>query len=77
MGSRTRRVNIRTPCMTFAYVGCRLSEALLLTVDRFDLTARTLLFEPLKKRTIGIYRAVPVPPVLLATLNMVHGIHEQ
>jgi integrase len=68
---------IRTLCMTLAYAGCRLSEALALTIDRVDLTAGALVFESLKKRTTGIYRAVPVPPVPLEALNMVHGIREQ
>ena len=30
---------VRTLCMTLAYAGCRLSEALTLTVDRVDLAA--------------------------------------
>ena len=67
---------VRTLCMTLAYAGCRLSEALELTVDRVDLAAGVLVFESLKKRRTGIYRAVPVPPALLETLNMVHGIRE-
>ena len=52
---------VRTLCMTLAYAGCRLSEALALTADRVDLAAGVLVFESLKKRRIGIYRAVPVP----------------
>ena len=67
---------VRTLCMTLAYAGCRLSEALALTADRVDLAAGVLVFESLKKRRAGIYRAVPVPPALLETLNMVHGIRE-
>ena len=67
---------VRTLCMTLAYAGCRLSEALALTVDRVDLAAGTLVFESLKKRRTGIYRAVPVPPALLETLDMVHGVRE-
>ena len=35
-----------------------------------------LVSESLKKRRSGIYRAVPVPPALLESLNMVHGIRE-
>jgi integrase len=62
--------------MTLAYAGCRLSEALALTADRVDLAAGVLVFESLKKRTDGIFRAVPVPPALLDTLDMVHGIRE-
>lgn len=53
---------VRTLCMTLAYAGCRLSEALALTADRVDLPAGALIFESLKKRRTGIYRAVPVPP---------------
>ena len=51
--------------MTLAYAGCRLSEALALTVDRVDLAAGQLVLESLKKRRSGVYRAVPVPPALL------------
>jgi integrase len=55
----------RTLCMTLAYAGSRLSEALALTVDRVDLTAGLLVLESLKKRRSGVYRVVPVPPALL------------
>jgi integrase/recombinase XerD len=68
---------VRTLCMTLVYAGCRLSEALALTIDRVDLGAGVLVFESLKKRRSGIYRAVPVPPALLEALNLVHGIREQ
>jgi integrase/recombinase XerD len=67
---------VRTLCMTLAYAGCRLSEALALTADRVDLAAGTLVFATLKKRQPGIYRAVPVPPALLDALDLVHGIRE-
>ena len=68
---------VRTLCMTLAYAGCRLSEVLALTADRVDLAAGVLTIESLKKRRTGIYRTVPVPPALLETLDMVHGIREQ
>ena len=67
---------VRTLCMTLAYAGCRLSEALALTIDRVDLAAGVLVFATLKKRQKGHYRAVPVPPALLGALDMVHGIRE-
>ena len=66
----------RTLCMTLAYTGCRLSEALALTADRVDLAAGTLVIESLKKRRRGIFRTVPVPPTLLEALDLVHGIRE-
>ena len=65
---------LRTLCMAFAFSGCRLSEALALTADRVELAAGSLVSESLKKRRSGIYRAVPVPPVLLEALE--HGIRE-
>jgi len=49
---------VRTLCMTLAYAGCRLSEALALTADWADLAAGVLIFESLKKRQLGILRAV-------------------
>ena len=44
---------VRTLCMTLAYAGCRLSEALALTVDRVDPAAGQLVLESLKKRRSG------------------------
>ena len=67
---------VQTLCMTLTYSGCRLSKALALTVDRVDRGAGTVVFESLKKRRDGIYRAVPVPPALLIALTMVHGVRE-
>jgi integrase/recombinase XerD len=67
---------VRTLCMTLAYAGCRLSEALALTADRVDLAAGVVVFESLKKRRRGLYRAVPVPPALLDALDLVHGLRE-
>jgi len=68
---------VRTLCMTLAFAGCRLSEALALTADRVDLAAGVLVFATLKKRQDGHYRAVPVPPALLDALDLVHGIRER
>lgn len=65
---------VRTFCYVLAFTGCRISEALALTADRIDLKDGAIIFETLKKRKKGIYRAVPVPPALLDALNMVHDI---
>ena len=67
---------VRTFCALLAYSGCRISEALALTVDRVDLSGGVVVFETLKKRKTGVFRAVPVPPHLLDALNMVHGVRE-
>lgn len=67
---------VRTFCAVLQATGCRISEALALTADRVDLAGRVIVFESLKKRRRGIYRAVPVPPELLDILDLVHGLRE-
>ena len=69
--------HVRTLCLTLAYSGCRLSEALGLTADRVDLDAGMLVIETLKKRRTGVYRGVPVPAAVLEALDLVHGIRER
>jgi integrase/recombinase XerD len=65
---------VRTFCATLVYTGCRISEALALTADRVDFGDGVLVFESLKKRRRGVYRAVPVPPVFLDSLDLVHDL---
>jgi integrase len=65
---------IRTFCGTLVHTGCRISEALALTADRVDITDGVLIFESLKKRRKGIYRAIPVPPAFLDMLDLVHDL---
>lgn len=67
---------IRTFCLMLAYTGCRISEVLSLTGKSIDFDQRAIVVETLKKRTKGIYRAIPVPDSLLDTLDMVHGLIE-
>lgn len=67
---------VRTLCSVLHFTGCRISEALAVTPHRVDLSGRAVVFETLKKRRSGIFRAVPVPPSLLDTLDMVHGLRE-
>ena len=67
---------VRTLCGVLHTTGCRVSKALALTPERVDLTGRALVFESLKKRRKGVYRAVPVPPSLLDALDLVHGVRE-
>ena len=65
---------VRSFCETLHFTGCRISEALNLTVDRIDFENQSITFETLKKRKKGVFRSVPVPPVLLNTLELVHSI---
>ncbi len=46
------------------------------TARQIDKSGRVVVFESLKKRRRGVFHAVPVPPELLDTLDMVHGIQE-
>lgn len=66
----------RTFCLVLAYTGCRITEALELTAGRVDLAGGVIVFETLKKRRSGVYRAVPVPPAVLEAVNLVHGVRE-
>jgi site-specific recombinase XerD len=54
----------RAFCLALFYSGCRISEALSLTVERFDLAGKALVFETLKQRRRGCFRAVPIPDSL-------------
>ncbi len=64
------RGEVRALCLVLAYTGCRISEALQLTADRVDLSAKAITFRTLKQRGRASYRAVPVPDsTLLMRLN--------
>lgn len=68
---------VRTFCSVLHFTGCRISEALALNPASFDYAGKAIIFETLKKRRTGVYRAVPVPPALLDTLDMVHAIRDR
>jgi integrase/recombinase XerD len=68
---------VRTFCYVLAHTGCRISEALQLVGERIDFDAGAIVFESLKKRKRGVYRAVPVPPAVLEMLAMVHGLRDR
>ncbi len=55
--------------MTLFYTGCRISEGLNLQAGRVDLAADALVFETLKRRRPGCFRAVPVPETLTELLR--------
>ena len=66
--ARSAAPPVRAFCEILAYTGCRISEALALTPDWVDSAAGVVIFESLKKRRRGVFRAVPVPTGLLETL---------
>lgn len=59
----------RAFCLTLFYTGCRISEALNLKRERIDAMGQALVFETLKRRRRGHFRAVPVPASLLGELQ--------
>ena len=61
-------------CLTLALTGARISEVLALTAERIDFGNGAIVFETLKQRKKGIFRAVPVPRRLLNYLENVHGM---
>ncbi len=67
---------VRTFCSALVHSGCRISEALSLTAARVDFSGGVLIFETLKKRRSGVFRAVPVPPEFLEILDQVHGLRK-
>lgn len=69
------RADQRTLCLTLAYTGCRISEALALTASSVERESGFIAFRTLKKRRgIVVIREVPVPLELLDVITAVHGI---
>jgi len=55
--------------LTLFFTGCRISEALNSTVGRVDLSQKCFVFETLKRRQRGLFRAVPIPDGLAELLS--------
>jgi len=54
-------LSVRSFCWMLAVTGCRISEALSMTVDNVDFEAKHVIIQSLKKRGKLIFRAVPLP----------------
>ncbi|MCW2387184.1 integrase [Sphingobium sp. B11D3B] len=61
-------------CMLLAATGCRISEALSLTPAHFDFKLGVVAVETLKRRRKGVYREIPLPPLLAKRIR--HRIDE-
>lgn len=65
---------IQTFCLTLLYTGARVSEALALTPERIDRANSAIIFETLKRRKRGVFRAIPVPKEFIERLARVHRL---
>ena len=70
------RGEVRTLCMTLAYTGCRISEALECNLASIDFSGKTITFRTLKQRGKTLYRAIPVPDNYLDALDLVHRVRK-
>ena len=61
----------RAFCLAVFHTGCRISEALNLTAERVDLANKSLVFETLKRREAGHFRALPIPDSLVELLGQI------
>jgi len=72
------RPPLKTLCLTLAYSGCRISEALALTSDRVARDSGFIAIRSLKKRKrIIVVREIPVPETLFRALEEVHDLESQ
>ena len=68
------RAELRTLCLTLAYTGCRISEALALRASDIEIEAGFIAIRSLKKRrNVVMMREVPVPGDLLNALEDIHA----
>jgi integrase/recombinase XerD len=64
----------RAYCQTLAHTGGRLAEILALRKQDIDRKAGAVVIKSLKKRGKTIYRSIPIPPSLIATLELVFDL---
>lgn len=63
---------VKTFCVSLALTGARVSELLALTPRSIELDEQLIIIESLKKRSHGIYRAIPIPRYHIDLLQDVH-----
>lgn len=64
---------VHTLCLTLAWTGCRISEALALTPERIDGEAGVVVIRSLKKRGACMFRQVPVSQSTIGTIGIIHA----
>lgn len=73
--ARSKDPKTETFCLVLAYTGARISEVLALTPDRIDYYSHLIIFETLKRRRKGSFRAVPVPNDILNYVAAAHNLN--
>lgn len=69
---------IRTFCLMLLYSGCRISEALELSVKSIDFSSKAVIVRTLKKKgDKKVYRSIPLPDHFLDELNLVHNLKKE
>jgi len=58
------------------FTGCRISEALEVTPQRLDLSDNKVILRSLKKRREDVYRAVPLPPEYIDSLQRTFSLRQ-
>lgn len=72
------RPEVRTLCLTLAWTGCRISEALALRAGSIEVDSGFIALRSLKKRSDAVVvREIPVPGSLLSLLEQTHGLSMQ
>lgn len=67
----------RTLCHLLLFTGCRISEGIEVTPERFDWPDQVIMFHTLKKRdrkALTTYRAVPLLSKFLDELDLIHHL---
>jgi integrase/recombinase XerD len=63
-------------CQLLAWSGARISEALVLTPASIDIESGVASIQTLKRRKRGVVRQVPLPPAVLAALDLEFELRE-
>lgn len=72
--AKIQKREIRTFVLFLLYTGVRVSEALEVTTESFDLQSNIVIIRSLKKRNKTTYRQIPLSPEFADNLDLVHNI---
>ena len=61
-------------CLMLHHTGCRLQEALNITLGQVDISERCVIIETLKRRRKGHFRQIPLPNDYINELDLVYDL---